>query len=102
MSLRGNLSCAESKGASDSIASDLAGSSESMGVVETVELPPTIPQGIADSQVVVDRSTVLEEGAKDSVHVQVGVTAETNAPAGTVKSLQSLVDKYCVYTGYID
>ena len=97
LSSSGNLSSAESKGATEPIASNLAGSSESMEVVETVELPPTIPQAISDCQVVVQSSTMLQEGAKDSA--QVGVTAKTNAPAGTVKSLQSLVDNYCVYTG---
>ena len=72
LSSSGNLSSAESKGATEPIASDLAGSSESM-------------------EVVVESTNVLQE-----------LPAQTNAPAGTVKSLQSLVDKYCVYTGYID
>ena len=73
-----------------------------MEVVETVQLPPTIPEAIADSQVVVDSTNILQEGALDSAPAQVGLTAQTNAPAGAVKSLQSLVDKYCVYTGFID
>ena len=93
LSLSGNLSSAEWKDLCDPIASDLAGSSESMEVVETVELPPSIPQAISDCQVVVQSTTELQEGAKDSA--QVAVTAQTNAPDGTVKSLQSLVDKYC-------
>jgi len=49
-----------------------------MEVVESVQLPPTISEAIVDNQVIAD------------------------SPPGSVKSLQSLVDKYCVYTGYID
>ena len=102
LSSSGNLSSAESKGATEPIASDLAGSSESMGVVETVQLPPPISEAIADSQVVVDSTNVLQEGALDSAPAQVGLSAQTNAPAGAMKSLQSLVVKYCVNAGFID
>ena len=49
-----------------------------------------------------DSTNILQEGALDSAPAQVGLPAQTNAPAGAVKSLQSLVDKYCLYTGYID
>ena len=65
-------------------------------------MPLPISEAIADSQVVVDSTNVLQEGALDSAPAQVGLPAQTNAPAGAVKSLQSLVDKYCLYTGYID
>ena len=41
-----------------------------------MELPLTIPQAIADSQVVVESSTVLQEDAKGSAHAQVVVTSE--------------------------
>ena len=78
MPFSGNLSSAESKGASDPVSSDFADLSESMEVVESVQLPPTISEAIVDNQVIAD------------------------SPPGSVKSLRSLVDKYCVYTGYID
>jgi len=99
LSSSGNLSSAESKGATEQIASNLAGSSESMEVVETVQLPPTIPEAVVDSQVIADSQVVV---ALDGAPAQVGLAVQTDGPPGSVKSLQSLVDKYCVYTGYIE
>ena len=99
LSSSGNLSSAESKGATEPIASNLAGSSESMEVVESVQLPPTISKAIVDNQVIADSQVVV---ALDGAPAQVGLPAQTDSPPGSVKSLQSLVDKYCVCTGYIE
>ena len=80
LTLSDNLSSEEMKGASEPVSSDVAVSSEAIEVVGTVELPHAIPEAISDSQGVV----------------------ELNAPAVTIKSLQSLSQKYCVHEGYIE
>ena len=83
LSLGGNLTSEGLKGASEPVSSDLAVSSESSEVVGAVQLPDAIREVVSDSAGGV-------------------VTASGEPKPHGPKSLQSLVQKYCVYEGYIE
>ena len=83
LTLSGNLTSEGLKGASEPVSSDLAVSSESSEVVGAVQLPDAIREVVSDSAG--------------------GVVTATGEPKPHgPKSLQSLVQKYCVYEGYIE
>ena len=83
LTLGGNLTSEGLKGASEPVSSDLAVSSESSEVVGAVQLPDAIREVVSDSAG--------------------GVVTATGEPKPHgPKSLQSLVQKYCVYEGYIE
>ena len=97
LTLGGNLTSEGLKGASEPVSSDLAVSSESSEVVGAVQLPDAIREVVSDSAGVVEASTMQATPAGSGV-----VTATGEPKPHGPKSLQSLVQKYCVYEGYIE